>query len=898
MISNTERSHQLHMLAQQARSHKQASDYGMPNLRPLDRTAVRHAPSGFRATERRKPGTRSAALWWNVTSEHQSPPHPSSGHYPDPTILSTVNSPICLAKHQLPNRTFLLGNEGGFVVYLPVEQNIHDRTLFPTKWFGASEFGRKFIEADVVWMVRNGMKTHLDRTCQTGFVQELGKAQRIFEVETCTIRQTFFVPNGCRAMVMTLEADESVEFVIAPEFDMRYYQAFNSDFTRYTGSTGPRDGTECLRVTNCVRLPGADDNELTFFAIVGSSNGNPTIRMLPEDRRLNKKTYLKDEEREKAIVESYRETHQTMQTSPDEAPIWDTYSTMIYAPAEITASSSVTLIYAFGDGEEGAEDTFNEVRCRLAGLQDEKVEDNRQRLLQGALSTGVADIDRAYQQVFIRFNTSLVARDITIKAGSYDINHWSAIFAGNKYFLDAWKRDENISLIALLATSDYAAVCDILTETWRLQDKRTGRLPHIIRLGEPLKYYSSDGTLWALRRLFQYTRATGNTHLLDDKYHMVEHFFTASLNFVKRGLLPSGGIIDKSYLWETWEDTPYTPRDGYPVEIELLWLTALMNYLPTFRDRNPRLASLLEAILQEGRETFKLFHLDGYLADSLSYDWQPRTTLTPNGYMAFGLDYPLPADLRHGMVLLGREQLAGKVGIRSLAPRDWKDTFSPEFMADEHNFRNGHMASVGIYNYHRGIEWLWLNQFFIQAELTCGSTDTAYEAYLSGQVHEALHEGGVGGLSELYDMRGPLGADFQAWSMASFIAGLHAFAGITVDAIDRYIHVRPAIPEKWPHLQARQQVGSTRYDLRYSKDHLRQTIEIDAVDPVPAGYTLRVGVRVPAGRSVASVEVGGETIPRECWQREPGCAPGAEYDLWVQSPFTKRTVARFTLGTE
>lgn len=784
------------------------------------------------------------------------------------------------------------------MVYLPVEQNIQDRTLFPTKWFGASEFGRKFIEADVVWVIRNGVKTHLDKTCQTAFIQELDRAERTFVVDGCTIRQSFFVPNQCRAMVMTLEADEPAHFAVAPEFDMRYYQAFNTDFSHYTGSITDCDGVECLRVTNRVRLPGEQAYELGFFAIVGAQEGRTSIRLLPEEERLRKKTYLKDEEREKAIVASYGETHQSAQTSPDEAPIWDTYSTTVYGPGEITGTGQLTLIYTFGDAVDAAENVFREVRHRLVTLKDEKVKDSHERLRQGALATGVADIDRAYQQVFLRFNTSLVARDVTIKAGAHDLKHWSAIFAGNKYFLDAWKRDENISLIALLTTSDYAAVCDILSESWRFQDPRTGRLPHIIRLGEPLKYYSSDGTLWALRRLYEYTRATGNTHLLDDKYPMVEHFFTASLNFVKRGLLPSGGIIDKSYLWETWEDTPYTPRAGYPVEIELLWLTALANYLPTIRERNPQLASRLEATLQEGRETFTLFYLDGYLADSLSYDWKPRTILTPNGYMAFGLDYPLPPDLQHSMILLGREQLAGRVGIRGLAPRDWQRSFSPEFMADERNFAHGHMASVGIYNYHRGIEWLWLNQFFVQAELMCGSTDTAYNTYLHGQVHETLHQGGVGGLSELYDMRGPLGADFQAWSMAGFIAGLHAFAGISVDAIDRYIHIRPAIPQKWPYLHSRQQVGNIRYDVKYRRENLRHTIEIDALDPVPQHYTLRIGARIPHGRNVAAIDINGESIPREHWQREPGCAPGVDDDLWVQSPFTKRAVARFTLGTD
>jgi len=269
-----------------------------------------------------------------------------------------------------------------------------------------------------------------------------------------------------------------------------------------------------------------------------------------------------------------------------------------------------------------------------------------------------------------------------------------------------------ILVVLLLATA-----CAILQNTWQCQDERTGRMPHIIRGGEPLVYDSSDGTLWALLRLFEYTTRSGDQSLLRDKMPMVEHFFEASMNFVQRGLLPSGGIIDRAYLWETWEDTPYTPRDGYPVEIELLWLTVLSRFGPVVRESNAALADQMERVLWEGTETFRLFEHDGYLVDSRLYDWQQRRILTPNGYIAFGLEYPLPDDLVRSMVMLGRDQLAGHRGIRSLAPRDWPSVLPATFLADPHNVQGKDMRSVGIFNYHRGIEWEWLNPFFVARRL-------------------------------------------------------------------------------------------------------------------------------------------------------------------------------------
>jgi len=76
---------------------------------------------------------------------------------------------------------------------------------------------------------------------------------------------------------------------------------------------------------------------------------------------------------------------------------------------------------------------------------------------------------------------------------------------------------------------------------------------------------SGKGTLTEAQhqvaQLRVFSAQSADAGLLQAKMPMVERFFAASLAFVQRGLLPSGGIIDHAYLWETWEDTPFTPRD-------------------------------------------------------------------------------------------------------------------------------------------------------------------------------------------------------------------------------------------------------------------------------------------------------------------------------------------------
>jgi glycogen debranching enzyme len=793
----------------------------------------------------------------------------------------------CDSRH-LKEHAFLLGNRGGFMVCLPATRNIEDRTAQPIKWFGASGFGRTFFEMVVVCVDVGGALIQLDRRRQVEFILDLDRATRVYEINGRVIRESFFVPNGLQALVLTLETD--LTCVFKPEFEMRYYQGFNTDFSQYRAERTPRG----LLVSNRVQGAGPLKIDLQFYALVGTLDGTETIEMFPESERLVKKTYLKDERRQKLIIDVYKET---MSSSPDHAPIWDLYETKVYAPAQFRVPGPVSLLYLFGDAPEEVADDFTRLRAELPSYRRQKREDIRRQMDRGLLETGNRDVDVAYAQVLSCFDNTLVAHDATPHMESMRSDHYYAIFAGNKYFMDAWKRDENISLGALLTINDFESVRCILDNTWQLQDQRTGRLPQIIRVGEPIVYYSSDGTLWALQRLFEYTRDSGDETLLAEKMDMVTAFFAASMGFIQRGLLPSGGIIEKDYLWETWEDTPFTPRTGYPVEIELLWLTVLQELRPFVQRHDEMLAERMAAVLEEGMQTFRELVMDGYLADSLTYDWKQDPILTPNGYIAFGLDYPLPAGIQHSMVLLARDQLAGYRGIRSLAPRDWPNVFPTAFLSDPRNCRGKDMASVGIYNYHRGIEWEWLNPFCLQGELICGSTERGYRQYVRGQVTEALREVGIGGLSELHDMNGQLGADFQAWSMAGFLQSLHLFAGVRVDALAKTVQICPSIPLDWPHLRCRRRVRNIWFDLRYEQPNLTShRLEVRFLGVPPTDFTCRLGFRVPTGSRVETATCNGEPLSAAAWVYHEGCAADVAGTTSISLPFDRDLVLQVELG--
>lgn len=784
-----------------------------------------------------------------------------------------------LEGRRLLHHTFLLGNRGGFVLYLPAANNVRDETLHATKWFGASGFGRSFFEGILTRAHIDGKMVGLDRTNQTSLSVYLDRVVRTFTIGDHEIKETFFVPDKLQAVVYTVEGN--VPLVVKPEFEMRYYQSFNTDFSQYRA----QETAQGVMIRNRVENVGSAHASMHFFGLAGVVAGKATIEMLPEKQRLVEKTYLKDEQREKLIESTYREA-QTR--DPDESPLWDVYQTKAYAPALFHLEETATLVFAFGDAREEVVEGFDTLWRDLPTLRVSKQERIAQTLESGLLETGNKEADTAYAHVLTRFNDCLVARDATLHGEPQHQRHYYAIFAGNKYFMDAWKRDENISLGALLTTGEYETVRHILDNTWQHQDQRTGRLPHIIRAGEPLVYYSSDGTLWALQRLFEYTRDSGDLSLLEEKMPMVEHFFDASKSFVQRGLLPSGGIIDPTYLWETWEDTPYTPRAGFPVEIELLWLQILGEFRPFVQRVNAGLAGIMEQIEAEGRKTFEQYVSDGFLVDHLSYDWKQEDVLTPNGYIAFGIHSPLPCDLMRSMVAEARDQLAGYRGVRSLAPRDWPRVFPTEFLDDSRNVRGKDMASVGTYNYHRGIEWEWLNPFMVEGELKYGDVQHAYRLYLSNQVDEALHEMGIGGLSELHAMQGQVGADYQAWSLAGFIQSMHLFAGVQVDALERTVHICPSIPLEWPRLRCRARVANTRFDLLYANVAAGSYhLEIRPLEDPPPGFTLRVGVRAPAGAQIKMSRCNRKVLSAERWESRGNSLFPAWEIHWVTLPWTE-----------
>lgn len=757
-----------------------------------------------------------------------------------------------LSRRELRGRTFLLGNKRAFSLSLPVAGASSPVLQHPHKWFGAVDYARKYFESQIVRVDGSPLSVRN----QVGFVQTPVHATREYDVEGRCYLERYFVPDGITAFSAEIMGEGEVS--VEPQFDMRLLLS----------PAGAGQNYHCAEIDGYVlisaEIPGGrfDDRTETYvlddeiaptqlFAVALPVGEGAAIEGLV-GRPVRPRRYVRDLRRRRQMA--------VLPDASDHAPLWRHTTSRVFAPVIFQFPHGGTVIYGFGPSPQSALDAALHLRDNTDALLASKARVMDEIAARAPLETGVPSIDRAYDQVTQRLMDALVVRGVpgpeTAQEGPATM-----ILAGNQYFHDTWKRDENIALGFLLAQGRYALARDVIADTWQLQDPRTGRLPQRIRVGETPHYHSSDGTLWALKRLHDYWRNTGDDALLQEKIPMVELFFRRSLDRVVNGLLPSGRTDDPEYLWETWMDTPFTPRHGFPVEIQILWISALRHYRPIFLKLDPQLEAAMAEVEERAWHALQGYISRGVPADSLDEQGIRRDLITPNPYFSFGLGLDLGSEVERAMLRLGRQELAGAQGIVTLAPSDWSSVFPGEFLSDRQLVRGRRMRSAGKFNYHRGLEWNWLTRFFVEAELKYGEPDAAYRTYLRKQVRAVLERGGVGGISELYDLSGPRGPEFQTWSMAGFLEALHSFTGVRIDVPGRVISIGPQIPHLWPRLSARKWYAETPFDLTFTRDGEGLALDVRFPAGIPDGVTLDVSIVVPRGGRVRRQGISVNGVP-------------------------------------
>lgn len=363
------------------------------------------------------------------------------------------------------------------------------------------------------------------------------------------------------------------------------------------------------------------------------------------------------------------------------------------------------------------------------------------------------------------------------------------VIAGFPWFLD-WGRDAAVVVRGLVAGGMVSEARSVLLTLGA--EERRGSLPN--RLGAGGDRVTSDAPLWfalaceetaaASGQEFYETKLPDGRRLRDVLLSLGHHHLSGTEAGVRMD--PESALIF-SPARHTWMDTGYpacTPREGYPIEIQVLWIRFLRQLarLDGAKAREPwaRLAMKAQANLE------RFWVQDaGWCADVLeapegvpASEAVPDPRLRPNQLLAVTLGC-IDGSRARRMVDAATRHLLVPGALRSLAPlpaepprplhaadgRPLNDPIHPywgQYQGDEDTRRKP--------AYHNGTAWVWWLPIYCEALAAAWDFDAAAVAAARAQIGglgRLLGEGCLGHLPEILDgdaPHRPRGCDAQAWS--------------------------------------------------------------------------------------------------------------------------------------
>lgn len=371
----------------------------------------------------------------------------------------------------------------------------------------------------------------------------------------------------------------------------------------------------------------------------------------------------------------------------------------------------------------------------------------------------------------------------------------STVIAGYPWFLD-WGRDTLIACRGLLVAGFHEEVRNILLTFARFEDR--GTLPNMLSADSTANRDTSDAPLW-----FGLACEEAAIHLGKDILDVKSGTRTLREVLISIGMgymngTPNGIYMDKpsGLIWSpshfTWMDTNYpagTPREGYPIEIQALWIRFL-HHLSTL-DHNRTWPTLAEkATLSMERFWCDSLHCchDTLLAPKgrPALEALPDGHVRPNQLLAVSLGVIKGQKARQIVDACTRHLLVPGA-LRSLAPLPVKEQLpirsaSGQLLNDpRHPYQGRYEGDEDTQRkpaYHNGTAWCWFLGVYCEAlakayENEPGESDAirAALAYL-GSCDRLMHEGCVGHLPEILDGDAPhqqRGCDAQAWSVTEVL---------------------------------------------------------------------------------------------------------------------------------
>jgi len=368
------------------------------------------------------------------------------------------------------------------------------------------------------------------------------------------------------------------------------------------------------------------------------------------------------------------------------------------------------------------------------------------------------------------------------------------IIAGYPWFLD-WGRDSFISARGLLAAGLISDVAELLLTFGRFEEH--GMMPNTIHGEDASNRDTSDASLW-YGILCEETAARAGENLYDAPVNQSGRTVAQVLRNIALGYArgtPNGVRMDAasglifSPRHFTWMDTNYpacTPREGFPVEIQVLWIRLLrqLDHLG-IASAGERWAVLAERA-QESLHKFFWLQQEGYIADLLSAQpGQPASQAVVDKAMrcnyllavAFGF---FTGDQARRAVAQALQYLFVPGAIRTLAPLPVCPPL-PIYGRDNQLLNNPLEPYCGHYEgdedtrrkpaYHNGTAWTWplpmACEALARAWDLAPSALSAAKAYL-GSMDHLLMNGCLGQIPEILDGDAPhqqRGCDAQAWGV-------------------------------------------------------------------------------------------------------------------------------------
>ncbi len=379
------------------------------------------------------------------------------------------------------------------------------------------------------------------------------------------------------------------------------------------------------------------------------------------------------------------------------------------------------------------------------------------------------------------FSAALVraVRDFVVRRGQ-----GKTVIAGYPWFLD-WGRDTFICARGLLAAGMLDEVKELLLTFGRFE--KDGTLPNTIMGEDASNRDTSDAPLWFGLVHEEFAAASEPLKALGRVLESIAgHYVQGTPNGIRMD--PASALI-WSPAHFTWMDTNYpacTPREGYPVEIQALWIRLLRQLAgtgsPERRDYWAGLAARALASLE------KYFWLEerGYFADVLrSQPGQPAAEATVDDALRSNAVLVVSLGLASGSrarrcVEAARRYLVTPGALRSLAPLPVSVPL-PIYGGDGRPLNDPAAPYWGRYEgdedtrrkpaYHNGTAWTWTFPPFCEALARAWEFSpeavAAARAYL-GSTAELLAGGCLGQLPEILDgdaPHTPRGCDAQAWSV-------------------------------------------------------------------------------------------------------------------------------------